>query len=266
MAIKNEKYSKKILLTIKVFSVIAVFILICASLSLLLRKTNLFTSKNLSAFSIITLITNLTGIVCFSILFFRPEKFGLIAIMAFIYAVIIFINEPNNLMGMPMAFLCFDILCVRNFFNKNKKIKIFLFWFILFALLFTQIRFKRSIFIESFLNAVACFFVLAASQFFYKEKIIIELNKTLSNRTLNLFDFPGTKAEDIPLLEFVLENKQYKEIAKLVFRAEGTVRNRLNKLYDILGVADRIGFISTYFGYKVIFEEYKIEQNNKPPK
>ena len=46
----------------------------------------------------------------------------------------------------------------------------------------------------------------------------------------------------------------YKIIAAEVFRAEGTIRNRLNKVYDILGVMDRMGFISTYMGCKIVFE------------
>ena len=53
----------------------------------------------------------------------------------------------------------------------------------------------------------------------------------------------------------VLENEQYKNIARTVYKAPGTIRNRLNKIYDILGVMDRMGFISTYLGYEIVFEK-----------
>lgn len=43
----------------------------------------------------------------------------------------------------------------------------------------------------------------------------------------------------------------------IVHRSEGTIRNRLNKIYDVLGVMDRKGFIMTYFGYDIVFEEIK---------
>ena len=63
-----------------------------------------------------------------------------------------------------------------------------------------------------------------------------------------------------------MDNKQYKVIGNEVFRAEGTVRNRLNKIYDILGVMDRMGFISTYMGYEIVFqkdEKLIVPQNKK---
>ena len=52
----------------------------------------------------------------------------------------------------------------------------------------------------------------------------------------------------------MLQKKQYLEISQIVSRSEGTIRNRLNKLYDILEVADRIGFVTTYAGYEITYE------------
>ena len=72
-------------------------------------------------------------------------------------------------------------------------------------------------------------------------------------KTLNLAEYPGLNETDVVLLQLVLENEQYKNIARAVYKAPGTVRNRLNKIYDILGVMDRMGFISTYMGYEIIF-------------
>ena len=60
---------------------------------------------------------------------------------------------------------------------------------------------------------------------------------------------------DVDLLEKVLQNKKYKEIALELHGNPGTIRNRLNKLYDILQVGDRTGFIAQFYGYKIIFEQ-----------
>lgn len=78
------------------------------------------------------------------------------------------------------------------------------------------------------------------------------------NNILNIASFSGTKKTDVTLLEKVLQGHQYKNIAFETKRAEGTVRNRLNKLYDILGVYDRVHFVSLYYGYEIIFKTEKI--------
>ena len=74
-------------------------------------------------------------------------------------------------------------------------------------------------------------------------------------KTLNLAEYPGLNETDVVLLQLVLENEQYKNIARSVYKAPGTIRNRLNKIYDILGVMDRMGLISTYLGYEIVFEK-----------
>ncbi|MBO4533966.1 MAG: hypothetical protein J5726_09795 [Treponema sp.] len=75
-----------------------------------------------------------------------------------------------------------------------------------------------------------------------------------TQKILNLAIYPGLTESDVVLLQKVLENEQYKNIARAVYKAPGTIRNRLNKIYDLLGVMDRMGFISTYLGYEIIFE------------
>ena len=53
----------------------------------------------------------------------------------------------------------------------------------------------------------------------------------------------------------------YKVIALDVSRSEGTIRNRLNMIYDVLGVMDRMGFISTYMGYEIVFKDEKKKES-----
>ena len=50
-----------------------------------------------------------------------------------------------------------------------------------------------------------------------------------------------------------LNNMQYKVIASELNKKEGTVRNRLNKIYDVLGVYDKMGFISKYHGCDITY-------------
>ena len=76
-------------------------------------------------------------------------------------------------------------------------------------------------------------------------------------KILNLAEYPGLVETDVVLLQKVLKNEQYKNIARAVYKAPGTIRNRLNKIYDLLGVMDRMGFISSYFGYDIVFEQEK---------
>ena len=72
---------------------------------------------------------------------------------------------------------------------------------------------------------------------------------------MNLCDYLTLKKSDLILLELVQQNKLYKEIAVIVNKSEGTIRNRLNRIYHILDVIDRMGFISAYSNYKIIYEE-----------
>lgn len=48
---------------------------------------------------------------------------------------------------------------------------------------------------------------------------------------------------------------RYKPFLQKLSRTEGIVRNRLNKIYDILGVMDKTGFLTTFTGYEIVFEE-----------
>ncbi len=260
MGLTSKFYSKKNLRIIKIFSLIAIFILTFAIIKIIItgvdyESFNIFIEKKLEAIILDTL-----SIICFIFLFIYPEKVITLSILSFIYTLLIFINEPGNIMGLLMSFLCFQTLYIRNFFSINKKTKIIILVTIFSISFMTQIRFGKTVFLKSLIDTTAALFILSVVFFLFKEKNIIEIKNSLPNKKLNIFPYPGTKKDDVKLLQLVLEKKQYLEISQAVYRSEGTIRNRLNKLYDILGVADKIGFITTYNGYKVIYDDTELEE------
>ncbi|MBQ2080281.1 MAG: hypothetical protein II461_00775, partial [Treponema sp.] len=81
-------------------------------------------------------------------------------------------------------------------------------------------------------------------------------------KILNIAKYEGLKESNTEMLRRVLDNQQYKVVAIDLQKSEGTIRNRLNKVYDILGVADRVGFITTFTGYELIYKpEIEITEN-----
>ena len=66
--------------------------------------------------------------------------------------------------------------------------------------------------------------------------------------------YPGLERSDLMLLQDVLNNMKYKDIAQKIHGSEGALRNKLSRIYKILEVGDRTGFLTIYSGYKLIFE------------
>lgn len=261
MVVESFLYSKKHLFFIRLFSGISLLILVIAT-SIVLENGEKFNSiERLFISNYATIILNLCCIICFSILLFHPEKLIALSIISGLYALYIFIDEPSNQMGILMALLCFYTLNIRNFFYKNKFPKIVVLVWLFTSAIFSEIRFGINTFLSSIFDSLAFLFIIILILFFFKEQQLLALKKQSSIKILNLFPYIGTRKEDVQLLKLVLEKKQYLEISQIVFRTEGTVRNRLNKLYDILGVADRIGFVTTYVGYEIVYDE-TIETEN----
>ena len=128
----------------------------------------------------------------------------------------------------------------------------------------TKIHFGINNFIEQILYQLG--YTLVLGIIFLLFILTIQYQKTPKknvSKILNLADYLGLVKNDVLLLQEVLDKKQYKEIAIDLYRAEGTVRNRLNKIYDILGVMDRMGFISTYMGYEIVFQKDDSTSENK---
>lgn len=253
MIINNLLYSKKFLKAIRIISSIAAIILILSTINVIIYGNDYNNPKEIFSNQVGTIIVNLFCLFCFILLIIFPQKFSLISLMSFLYALFIFLDEPLNLMGPLMALLSYVTLDVRYFLKKNRIPKTIIFIAILSCALLSEIRFGFYVFFNSLFDIIATTFVISLSLFFIKTKISIDVASSLQPKILVLSSFPNTNEKDVDLLKYVLQNKQYKEIAQLTFRTEVTIRNRLNKIYDILQVGDRIGFLTMYTGYEITF-------------
>ena len=256
---KNIIYDKRFLLIIRCISILCIIFLVFIETfdSVTMKKNTFANIYDFASFCI-----NILAIVFFFVLAIFPYKLEFLAIISFIYSLCCLVFDKNNPIGILMYVLSNAVLYVRGFFIRNTKQKILISVIIYIALLLGELHFGISVFLNSLVNKLGYSLVLSIICF------LLFTNKKESNdidiaRKLNLAEYPLLVPNDIPLLQNVLQNKQYKEIAMIVRRSEGTIRNRLNKIYDILGVMDRKGFIMTYFGYDIVFEEIKSNQNSE---
>lgn len=251
----NSLYTKKTRYIIRFFSLVVIAFIAITLLRVILIGSDYHNSKEFFGNTTGTIILDTICLLAFTFLFIFPEKYIAVSIVTFLYAITIFTDEPNNPMGIIMSFLCYFSLNARNFFNKHKLAKNIIFFSSMIIAFICEIRFGINIFLNSFFFSFALLLTILFILFFYKNIVITNFQNNYSTRILNIKPFSGTRKEDIQLLELILQNKTYKEISAILFRAEGTIRNRSNKLYDIIGVADRIGFITTYAGYKITYQD-----------
>lgn len=254
---KNFIYSKKIKVSIKIVSVIAILILALVNF---LRLVNLLLGKVKTDFYFWSVvISNFLVMSLFVFVFIYPHKFSLIALACLFYAVSIIPYEQFNPMGVLMFDLAMVILNIRGFFRAHAKIKVALFILLLIALHLPILRFGPISLMTAFIESIGFSFVFFMGIFFaygYASRNAPE------EKILNIAKYEGLKESDADMLRRVLDNQQYKVIAIDLQKSEGTIRNRLNKVYDILGVADRVGFITTFTGYELIYKpEIEITEN-----
>ena len=251
-----------ILLNKKFLLVIRIFAIVCAAFLTIVEITNqikdfLHDETIFVCFdSLYRTIANITVIVLSILLAIKPHKLGFLAVCSFHYAIECTVFEFHNPMGICMLFLGLSVLYFRGFFIHKPKQKSIVITVIYLLLILSELRFGIKDFFNELISKIG--YILTLSIPFFLFISIINNQRRIENnspKTLNLSVYPGLVENDTALLQKVLENKQYKVIAMEVERSEGTVRNRLNKVYDILGVMDRMGFISTYMGYAIVFQK-----------
>lgn len=246
---KNILFNKRFLKGIKIFSLISITLLVVCEIFNIL-----FFTKDGKIEKIWVDIHNILSITLFSILFFNPQKTELLAVICFSYAVDNFLTYgETDCIGLFMYFLCFEILYTRGYFIKHKKIKIAFAIIFLTALISYKLHLGTKQFLSYMLKCFA-YTLLFLLQFFFLTAVL-QKKDAEKEKVLNLCDYLTLKKSDLILLELVQQNKLYKEIAVIVNKSEGTIRNRLNRIYHILDVIDRMGFISAYSNYKIIYEE-----------
>ncbi len=253
---KNLLFKKEVLLGIRIFSIICAIFLFIVEIHNQMILPVFTINFSINPYALRRFTGNSIVIILCILLALKPQKLEFLAISSFYYSFMGIIFELDNPMGICMFFLGITVLYVRGFFLTEKKKKGTALGLLYIIMICSGFRFGLAEFLDSLFNKLGytlvlsiIFFLLVACNY----KIESAINK--STKKLTLSDYPELVQNDVPLLQKVLENKQYKVIASEVSRAEGTVRNRLNKIYDVLGVMDRMGFISSYMGYEIVFEE-----------
>lgn len=248
---KKFLYSKKMELMMRVLAGIAIVLLISINIFELSKFLNPNEVK-IDFATIEMVIGNflVAGIFVFVLIY--PHKFGIIAIACFYYAIPSIMEETINPMGILMFGLAILILNVRGFFIKHAKIKIILLSLALLTMQCTRLRFGIDFFADGLIYDIGYSLVFLSGVFF--TYVFAVRNVEPTKKILNVAEYEGLKEADADMLRRVLDNQQYKMIAIDFNQKEGSIRNRLNKIYDTLGCADRIGFLTMYTGFQIVYE------------
>ena len=262
---KNIIYEKPFLTAMRIFACVASVLLIVVTS---LRIYNTFFTKQTPSDlrNIFGITENLVAIILFYLLIIHPQKIEYLAIASFMYAFACLALDLNNPMGILMYGLGISVFYVRGLFINKTRQKAIIAVIVYICLLCGGFLYSL-MFLKTLQAADYYYAILEKSGYTLVLSLIMFLIITHNNfvkaesqgtpKILNLASCPGLVEGDVVLLQMVLKNEQYKNIARAVCKAPGTVRNRLNKIYDLLGVMDRMGFISTYFGYEIVFEQEK---------
>ena len=259
----NIVLDKKILFGIRVISIICVIFLTTIETIHQIKLPITQAIREHDFYSIKNAIGNSFVIILGILLSLYPHKLGFLATISFYYTFICTVFEINNPMGECMFFLGISVLYVRGEFLINRRKKIVFLTLFYIAITLTRLRFGINAFCNELIFQAGYLLVLSIPTFFFIAIIQKQKEQEKSSKILNLANFSGLVEKDVILLQKALENKQYKVIGYEVDRAAGTVRNRLNKVYDILGVVDKLGFISTYMGYEIVFQTEDLTSVNK---
>ena len=234
---------------IQIIRIIALFSFVFFFLVKLLNILEYINQSSINKF-ICIILDFLVAILLFTLIL-KPFKTELLGLSCLSFYIDSSLTDVNNNIGILMLFLCLSIFESRGYFYRKRKNKIIITLIFICIMQFQKLRYGFNIFLDDTINFIA-FSLLSCLIYYFA--IVKKINDDNRERTLNLAQFNGLKKDDIEIIVKALENKSYKIISYEIYRAEGTVRNRLNKIYDILGVNDRIGLLAKYSGYNIIFE------------
>ncbi|MCR4734159.1 MAG: LuxR C-terminal-related transcriptional regulator [Treponema sp.] len=260
--IKPNLYDGKLPLVIRIASIVSAVFLLATNIYLIISGKTHFPYYSKQLWNTINILINFFVIFLLVITAVFPTKIEILSIICFIYSVIILIFEPENQIGNLMFLAGVEILHIRGFFIKKKFIKNSIFFGIYLLLVFTEIRFGFSRFFIILLEKIAYLIIMLINltctilyYHFYYEK------KTSPGFYIN--QFQELNIRDAEWLVLIQNRKTYKEIASKYNISEGTVRNRMNRIFKIIKCGDKIGFINLYGDYKIFFGEKEIcEEKN----
>ena len=254
-------YSPKILRTVRIIALITFSLLIYTTISSLPEEIRTIKDhpEHIVTISIIcSKLVNLLTIIFAAIILFYPHKFILIGIGSLLQSISIGAFGHYSYMSLLMLGVAMGTFLVRMGPKLNKKRMAILFGAIyLFELIFPLI-YDDLIYLRFLIEKIGGTLTLSICVFFfYQHAKIQNTNNTENAKVLNIAQFKSLDRSDMYLLQDVLDNKKYKEIAQKIHGSEGALRNKLSKIYKILEVGDRTGFITIYSGYQLVYEPEK---------
>ncbi len=184
----------------------------------------------------------------------QPQKIWPVTVVGFGYALSIFIfdSDIESFLGIFMFGLGVSRLYASGFFMTYGKRKSAVLIVSLMILFISRLRFGLINFSGFLLKSLVYMMVCLVSLFFYAVGKTHTFTK--EKKILNIAEYPELNNSDVLLLQKVLEDKPYKVIAIELGLSEGGVRNRLCRIYHVLTVKDRTGFLFRYNGFKVVYD------------
>ncbi|MCR4735989.1 MAG: hypothetical protein K5829_13395 [Treponema sp.] len=248
-------YTKYALRCFRIISVIYALFLVFTEVMHFFTRTsviNIIKDATINYSDLFTRIVNFIVIVLFIIIAVFPKKIGLLSCTAFFYSFTIIPFEPQNYMGLLMYVLGISILLARGLMKNHKKTKLIILGCVYFALLLTHLRFGFHNFINYFVINAGGILVLALAIFFFHGYYLNTI--MFEGKKLNLALYPKLNERDCRILQGIQKREKYSVIANNEGITEGTLKNRLHEVYNILECGDKQGFLSYYEDWELLFD------------
>lgn len=242
-------YTKFALRCFRTISILCAFFLLISELYFF-YKCSQIEFKNLNI--IFTEIINIISLFFFIFTSIFPHKLGGLSIIAYTYACFIIPFEPENYMGILMYFLGTSLLFARGFLKRQRKFKIYILCIILFALTLTNLRFGFPIFIDYFVKNLGAILVLFLYTFFIRTHYINII--VYEDKKLNIANYPKLNERDCRILQRIQKGEKYSAIAKEENITEGSLKNRLHYVFNVMETGDKQGFLSYYDDWDLFYD------------
>lgn len=246
-----SSYSKKSIRIWRYIALIAFFVLTFRQFYSFFFNIPIKQANPLDIFPPITYsILNYIGIFFLIILIFRPIRIDFYGIFAFLYSIVLLIDGCFSMTGILLYCLAVTVLYFRGFYKTVTKAKIIL--TVAFFLLLSSfgIRYGIKPFFRAFFSSFEYLFLTSIILYIVFEKSALEKN-FFSTPVLDLSQFSELTNRDKEWIKLVLTETKYITIANKYNCCEGLVKNRMRKIYKILGVADRLSFMATYSKFNI---------------
>ena len=240
-------YSKQFLLFIRIASVTFILLLLYLTGH---AVYDVFFVRDFAC--IFGLVCGPLSIVVLSFVVFKPEKLALFVPPLLLYSISNSIGNANPAFPIIFIELAALLLWIRGFFNTHRGIKITGLVLIYLIPMLFNLRFGLMPFLDQLLDILQIILVTFCTIFILYEYL---KSQTVKDKVLNLADYPETTERDAKWLSLVQQGVKYEAIAIDYELTLGTVQNRLNKVYHILEIGDRIGFLSIYSNAQIIYKK-----------